>query len=499
MPDPRPIELAEWKPDASDRFNPTREARGVVSIGGQYGPFPSIQDYGPNAKTTDTCLGANIFYDADGTPHIFMGDGAALYELQSRVATDVSITGGYALGASDTWQNAQFGNHVVFVSRNADPQVFEMGVPGETFDDLGGSPPSGATSVARVGDFVMMGVGHTLHWSAFNNVSDWVPDAGTQAGNQELDQEQGDIQTIIGLDYAAIFQDRAIRRAIYVGPPIVWDFGQDYVEKARGCISRNAAAPFGRGIFYCADDGFYVFDGQSSLPIGHGKVDDYFVRNVNYGYRHKICVAIDMRRKLAVFGIPMGSSQVISELLIYSIQDGRWTHDPVDLEHLFASPSEPYTVENISTLFTNDNLDDDVEAMYGMPDDIDSAVYSDIRRHLGGVQTGSHRLGLFTGPNRPARVDTKEFEVMPGKRGLITEVWPMGDMRQGDVSASIVRRASLPGGQEIASNATSMNRAGFCPQRVDGRFCRVRLSVAAGASWRRMEGAHIVAQPTAGR
>ena len=499
MPDPKPIEFGEWIPDASERMNPTREARGCISVGKQYAPFPQVQDYGAAAKTGAQCQGAYIFYDDAGVPHIFMGDAAALYELQSRVATDVSKGGGYAVGGSDTWQGAQFGDNVVFVSRNEDPQHIEMGVPLATFDDLAGSPPSGATSVARVGDFMMMGVGSTVHWSAFNNCKDWVPDPGTQAGNQPLDQEQGQIQTIVGLDYAAIFQDRAIRRAIYVGPPVIWDFGQDYVEKARGAISRNAAAAFGRGIFYCADDGFYVFDGQSSLPIGHGKVDDYFVRNVNYAYRHKICVAIDARRKLAVFGIPTGSSQTISELLIYSIQDGRWTHDDESLEHLFASPAEPYTVENIHDILTGDNLDDDVQALYGLPDDIDSDVYSDIRRHLAGVRTGTHRLGLFTGPSRQAILETKEFEVLPGKRGLITEVWPMGDMGQGDVSAAFVNRSSLPGAPTTASNATSMNRAGFCPQRVDARFSRVRLTLGAGTSWRRMEGVHIVAQPTAGR
>jgi len=498
MPDPKPIEFSEWAPDTSDRINPTREARGVISVGKQYAPFPSLQDYGGNARTADICQGAGIFYDSAGIPHIFMGDAAKLYELQSRVATDVSQSGGYAVGGSDTWQGAQFGDNVIYVSRNVEPQTYLMGTDTE-YSDLAGSPPSGATSVARVGDFLMMGVGHTLHWSAFNNSADWVPDVGTQAGNQELDQEQGEIQTIIGLDYAAIFQDRAIRRAIYVGPPVTWDFGQDYVEKARGCISRNAAAPFGRGIFYCADDGFYVFDGQSSLPIGYGKVDEYFVRNVNYAYRHKICVAIDARRKLAVFGIPTGSSQFISELLIYSIQDNRWTHDDEGLEYLFASPAEPYTVENISAILTGNNLDDDVEALYGLPDDIDSAVYSDIRRHLAGVRTGTHRLGLFTGPNRQAIIDTKEFEPLPGKRGIITEIWPMGDFPQSDVAAAVVSRASLPGAASVASNATSMNRAGFCPQRVDARFARARVTVGAGAAWRRAEGVHIVAQATAGR
>ena len=213
----------------------------------------------------------------------------------------------------------------------------------------------------------MMGKDFTLHWSAFNNIQDWTPDDATQAGNQLLDQEQGEIQTIIGLDYAVIFQERAIRRAIYVGPPIKWDFGQEAVEKRRGCISRNAAAVWGRSVFYAADDGFYMFDGQASTPIGYGKVDDYFVSNLNYAYRHKVCCAVDGINKLFVVGFPVGGATNISELLIFSLQDGRWTHDVMDLEYLFDSPVEALTVDSFHSLFPADNLD----AAAITPDDIE--------------------------------------------------------------------------------------------------------------------------------
>lgn len=485
----------EWRPDLSDRVNPAAEALGCISQSGQYAPFPDRADYGPDAATDGEVKGGDTFYDELTVPHIFAGDTSKLYHFESRVAVDRSNSGGYAVGAFDTWQLAQFGNNVVAVTRGEPPQHFDMTAsPVVDFDDLAGSPPIGATSVARVNDFLMMGRDFTLHWSAFNDVTDWTPSAATQAGNQELDQERGEIISIIGLDYAAIFQERGVRRAIYVGPPVIWDFGQDYVEKARGCIARNAAAPFGRVVYYAADDGFYAFDGQQSVPIGHGKVDSYFTSRLNYAYRHKIALGFDYQRKIAVWGIPTGGSQTINELLIFSIQDNRWTHDVLDADFVFDTPAEPETIDQGGGFWDQD-IDDPPVSTF----DIDSGVLDDRRVRLGVYDTTNHRLGLHAGPARAATIDTVEAELAPGRRSLVTEVWPLGDMAQGMVSASIGYRRALPGAAKVYTLATNMNRAGFCPQRIDARFGSVRLQIAAGAAWRKMEGVHVVATPTGGR
>lgn len=454
---------------------------------------PPTVPYNFGGGGANVVLGADTFYDSTTAPNIFFGDATKLYKLVSRMAVDVSKAGGYAVGGSDTWQLAQFGNNVVAVSRNVAPQSYTMGTSVD-FADLAGSPPSGATSVARVSDFLWLGKDFTVNWSGFNNITTWTPDPGTQAGNQQLDQERGEIIALVGLDYAAIFQERGVRRAIYVGPPVIWDFGQDYVEKARGCIARNAAVPFGRVIFYAADDGFYVFDGQSSTPIGYGKVDEYFTRNLNYAFRHKVSVGIDYSRKLVVFGFPAGSNQFISELLMFSIQDGRWTHDVLDLEFLFDTPAEPFNVDNFNLLFPANDLDGVIS-----PNDIDSAAFDDRRIRLAGFQTGTHQLGLFTGAARAATIDTKEFEPSPGQRALLTEVWPMGDYPSGTVSASVGYRRALPGDPVTFTNPAQMNRVGYCPQRIDARFMRIRQQITAGAAWRRGEGVHFTATPTGGR
>jgi len=492
MPDTIPFN--EWTPDLPSRKNGAMEAKGVVSIAGHYAPFKSMSDYsGSAAATAGVCLGLKGVYDGSGDGQIFCGDATKLYKLVSRAATDISKVGGYSVSTGDWWQFEQFGSYVVAVARSTAPQVYQIGVS-SVFANLGGSPPQ-ATSVARINDFLMMGKDFTVHWSAFNNITDWTPSATTQAGNQLLDQAQGKIQCIVPGEYAAIFQERAIRRAIYVGPPVIWDFGQDAVETKRGAIGPNAFAKFGGSIFFVADDGFYVFDGNSSTGIGSGKVDDYFQRRLNYGYRHRVQVGIDTINKFVVFGFPAGSSTTISELLIYSLTDGRWTHDEVSMEVLTDMPVEALTVDNFQIYEPADDLD--VSTLDAI--NIDSNVFDEKRRLLAGVASTTHRIGTFTGANRQAIVETGEFEPMAGKRALVTELWPVGDFEASNISASIGYRRALPGASVAYTQATAMNRAGFCPQRMDARFLRARVQVAAGASWTRLEGVHHTSAITGGR
>jgi hypothetical protein len=492
---PETIPFREWTPDLPDRLNGALEAKGVVSIAGNYAPFKSFNDYnGSSAATTGACLGLKGVYDSNGDGQIFAGDATKLYFLVSRAPTDVSKSGGYTVGTDEWWGFEQFGDYVVAVAAGEAPQVYQMGVS-SLFANLGGSPPSGATCVARINDFLMMGKDFTVHWSAFNDITSWSPSATTQAGNQELDQAQGKIQAIVGGEYAAIFQERAIRRAIYAGPPVIWDFGQDAVETKRGAIGPNATARFGRSIFFAADDGFYVFDGNASTPIGSGKVDGYFQRRLNYGYRHKVGVGIDTVNKFVVFGFPAGSATDISELLIYSLTDGRWTHDEVGLEWLTDMPVEALTVDNFHTYETSDDLDtNNLNSIT-----VDSNVFDEKRRLLAGVTISNHRIGTFTGSNRQAIIETGEFEAAAGRRALVTEVWPVGDFEQGAVSVSIGHRHALPGASIQYSQSTGMNRAGYCPQRVDGRFLRARAQIAAGSIWTRAEGVHHTSVLTGGR
>jgi hypothetical protein len=118
---------------------------------------------------------------------------------------------------------------------------------------------------------------------------------------------------------------------------------------------------------------------------------------------------------------------------------------------------------------------------------------------LAGFTIGDHRLATFSGSARAATIDTREFEPAPGYRALVTEIWPLGEFDQGNISALIGYRKALPGAARAFTNASSMNRAGYCPQRIDARFMFGRVMLGAGANWRRMEGIHAKAMRSGAR
>jgi hypothetical protein len=158
-------------------------------------------------------------------------------------------------------------------------------------------------------------------------------------------------------------------------------------------------------------------------------------------------------------------------------------------------PVEALTVDNFELYEPSDDLDSsNLDSI-----NIDSNVFDEKRRLLAGVTITNHRIGTFTGGNRQAIVETGEFEPAAGKRALVTEIWPVGDFEAANISASVGYRRALPGASVAYTQATAMNRVGYCPQRMDARFLRARLNVSAGAIWTRLEGVHHTSILTGGR
>ena len=103
MPDT--ILFGEWTPDLPDRKNAALEAKGVISIAGYYAPMKQLSDYnGASGATAGTCLGLKGVYNSAGDGQVFAGDATKLYQLVSRVATDVSKGGGYGVAPEAWWQ-----------------------------------------------------------------------------------------------------------------------------------------------------------------------------------------------------------------------------------------------------------------------------------------------------------------------------------------------------------------------------------------------------------
>ena len=115
---------------------------------------------------------------------------------------------------------------------------------GNTFDSVDGAKPN------------------RVWWSGINNATSW-PTIGSAAAAQAQSDRQdfptgGWVQGITGAVGGAdgvIFQDNAITRVTYTGPPTIFAFQE--VDRSRGCIAPNSIVNVGDYVFYLSEDGFY--------------------------------------------------------------------------------------------------------------------------------------------------------------------------------------------------------------------------------------------------
>lgn len=473
------IQFGEWTPDRSTRTNAANEAKGVISQQNQYTPLHSSQRInGTSAATSGQCTGLSGFYDSSNTPQVFLGDGTKLYRIEGRITVDRSKGGGYSASSDRYWIFEQFGTYVVATFPGVSTQYYNMGTS-TNFADLTGAPQG--ETCGRVREFMMIGNGQTLTWCAFNNVTDWTPSAATQAGSTTLELSGGNIKAIIGGETGTVFQERQINRMTYVGPPTVWQ--RDIVEERRGAISQKAAVKFGRNIFYVSDDGFWVFDGYQSTPIGMNKVDGYFTSRLNYAYRHHICTAWDPINRALYCAVPVNGSILPNELFVYSLTDNRWTHDDITCEILGEMPLLGYNLDTLDSYPGANGVDLPSLGVLS----IDSPVFTESRRQPA-ITDLSHALSVFTGGSRPAILETQEFEPAPGRHAFISEIWPVVDGDYTALSASVKSRALAPGDNATETNIEAANELGMCPVLQDGRYLRARVYISQGASWDHAEG-----------
>jgi hypothetical protein len=468
------IPLTQWAPDLAQTSGAQSEAKGVISKAGRYTPLGSLVAYHPNARIVDPCQACVAFYSPDGGLATFMADKGRIYRLVNKAPLDVSRAGGYAGDPDWAWSFEQFGANVLACQRNVPLQRIELGSTG-TFADLSGNPPP-ADGVFRVRNHMLAAKGLDLSWSAFNNIEIWDPDPALGSGSTQLGAQFGQFQVGLGGEAGFIFQERGVSRLTYVGPPTTWVL--DEVEQGRGCIGPKAAVKWGRNAVYVSEDGFFLFDGLQSQSIGDKTVDHYFQSRLNYSARHRVSISIDGANKSVMIAIPTGTSLTPNELLIYSYADQRWTHDDIPVQLVTDIPREPVTADDTAGLI----------ALFGSAAteainvSLDNPVFRENRRRWAAVDVDG-TLSLFEGPSRTATLDTNFAELQPGRKAYVTEIWPQIDAAPADVTAQVSAKLSRLDEVATVFPAEAMTALGNCPARVDARWLKVRMSIAAGATW----------------
>jgi hypothetical protein len=290
----------------------------------------------------------------------------------------------------------------------------------------------------------------------------------------------GDITGLVGGEYATILLEKGIVRATYIGSPLIFQF--DKVETVRGCKVPGSVCNVGHNVFYLADDGFYMFDGQKSVPIGAEKVNKFFLEDWDGAYAKNMSASADPLRQIIVWSYASTSATGGSpdKFIIYNYAMDKWSTATVAADHVAAIYTAGYTLEQLDAIFGSIDV---------LPASLDGAIYR------GGefvfAASKDNKIQTFTGDTLAATLETSEFELQTGRHSLLRSVVPYVTLKpnqSGTVTAQVASRTRQVDDITFGT-ASSLNTDNICPVRSNGRYHRVRLNLSGG--WDKAQGIDI--------
>lgn len=471
-----------------------------------YGPFSSLSSFGTTALDGQ-CIGAVTTQMIDATVTVFAGTADKLYRMADSTVGFVDVSGtAYSIATGDTWHFELYGPKV-FATNFADPiQSYTQGVS-VTFSDLSADAPH-ARYLCTPKNFLMVAntfdaVGGTnparVWWSGSGDPTSWPAPGSALAQQEQSDFQdfQGSYGEITGIFDSlasadvAIFFRQAVWRGLYVGPPDVFDFFP--TENVRGSPYPNAFVPLGSVIYYPSDDGFYVFDGSTSTPIGSQKFDDWFCTNMNQAFPWMVIGAADVENRAIIWIFPStaSSSGIPDTALIYRWDLQRASYCKFSAEWLMRLLSFGVTLDGFPAA--------GYPVLDTIPYSLDSRVWQGGALQIGAIDT-SHKLAYFAGATMAAQIATSTVQITPGRLSWVDSTRPL------------IQMTSLPSGVSIAVSGRNNqydpivygplvppNSMGDCPQRSDARYHSAMMAISAGAAWSHAVGVDGNGQPSGER
>lgn len=467
------IEFGEWQPDQSDLGNKgVLEATNVIPGARGYRPARGMSTI---SNAADAYIrGIYATRKQDDTIQMFAGDATKLYKFAASDSDldSVSTSGNYTLGTEDTWEFVQFGNSLVAASgHNQALQEYNI-ESSSNFDPISGAPA--AKYIAVVRDFIITAnvkyggtvYNNRVYFGGINSVTDWT--IGTNQTDIQDIPDSGEITGIVGGEVGTVFLQRGIARMNYVGSPII--FTVDRIETNNGCeIPGSIAALGSNAIFYLSPNGFYLFNGSKSVPIGAEKVDQFFFDDLNPAFHHRVSSTVDPTNQTVLWSYASNASATgdPDKIIIYNYAVNRWSIMELEHESLAKVMIPGYTLEQL------DNINSSIDAH---TTSFDSAMYDGSSLVLGGSK--DKKIHSFTGSTLAATITTKEFEVAAMRSSVINSVIPYVTSKNPAVQPTLTVSVGSRNRQVDAVNfttASSLNDDNFCHVRTSGRYHRVKV------------------------
>ncbi len=465
-----------------------------------YGPFlgPTVLGNALDAIVK----GAISVTDSNGVSWTYAGDGSRtnagdLYESSDYQYTKISKgPGSYTVQDEEFWDATQFDQTVIMTTISEPVQSKTIGAAGNFADLITGTNKPQARYCATIGNFVMLGNisdatdglrPNRVWWSGFNDPTTFDPSTTTQSDFEDL-PEGGQVQGLVGgQEYGVILQTNHIRRVTYRGDSAIFDF--DPVDRTRGTPIPRSIAARGRILAYISEEGPMMFDGLTSVEIGHGQINRSFWSEFDPNDRNAVSAAIDPVRNLIIWAYPAngGTNRLPNKLLVYNYESKRWATVDIECDMVFTAFFLGINVD------TNDSRLANIDTSVWADRSIDSIIFK------GGFQgftmfDQAHQQNAFDGPALQMRMESKDLSLFTGQAATVNRARPLAE---GEVKAFIGRR-DVQGGPITYLPEKDKGRNGlvhFADQPTTGRYHRFCIAAAQGATWNKVSGYQLYTQP----
>lgn len=501
--DPVRVPFGDYKPDLAKLANDgLTVAKNTVPISGGYTGINALVNVSEFSAIAERPRGAIAGIDARGNPYNFVGTETKLYALRTETIDATRLVGGdYGCNGDNFWEFAVFDNFVIAVNAGDAPQYFTINTA-DNFLKLGNPDltntvaPSGTSHIGIIDRFVVMGNTMNnpaeIHWSALNDPFNW-PAPGSdvavalQSDRQALSGDGGAVQRVVsGAEVGVIFQERAIWRADYRGGDVIFELNR--VEPNRGLLIPAIAVPFGRNVFYLAEDGFYLFNYTESTPIGRDIIDATFLADVDTALFDRVSAVPDpdsQRIWILYPGAGHVAAGTPNKYLCYDWGLNRWSHGEITAEWLTQTVEAGVHLDSLGTpTDPNDELDNPTLYPDGGVDSAGLGSFDERQVATGGLRLGAYsvtpfRLQDFTGAGLAATLQTGRRELIAGSRSLATRARIIIDGVNPTLEVAGLRRVNAT---TRFGPSSRIDEDGDAPCRKDGRYHVFKVVAGTGFS-----------------
>lgn len=343
-----------------------------------YKPAPTPASVGLPALpgTLPACRGAALVRKTDDTTRLFAGTANRLVEAGDATWTPRSAST-FALGSSERWRFAQFGDRSLAASKS---HILQSITSATDFAQVTSTAPKGAI-VEVVNNFVFLlnvndqgaifdSLDRPDGWwcgpKGSDGTGNWVPSVTTEAATGTLRSTPGPLTA--GRRYGnqlVAYKLRSMYLGTYVGAGPIWDF--QLIPGEAGAMSQESVVSVGtpedpKHIFMGFDN-FYMFSGGRAVPIGNvtpqgfmSPVRDTVFDEIDMSAYYACQALHDAHKALVYFYYPTTvNGLTCNKCVVYNYRTNRWGRDDRTVEAVTDFIAAGVAYGDLGTLYSTYN------------------------------------------------------------------------------------------------------------------------------------------------